>query len=219
MRFVIAVPEDVPGRLDAVVRRARELEDAWWSGRVERARAVRPAPGQLTAAARRQATAAAWQERHQHRAAGHLLGSRDRLVAHAVTLELAARGWDHDWPPVPDPAATTPGRRWGTVPLRLRAKISLELPSRLGDQVRSAAYWTSAEAVEQLQAWHDRYGRGPAGGDPDAPRAGVEALTERDRWRARVTTTGDIIRAGIIRAITAGAPTPPPAPGAPTGAD
>ncbi|MFJ3206045.1 hypothetical protein [Streptomyces sp. NPDC086989] len=59
-------------------------------------------------------------------------------------------------------------------------------------------YWTNQPYVRALQAWTDRWGPGPAAGRCSAS---AEALAERARSAAQVTTTGDVVRAGLERVL------------------
>lgn len=157
------------------------------------------------------------------RARGELGGNRDLLVARALREELRVRGLDQEWAEPPEGEVDAPGRRWGTVASKpmgdggYDADLSIRLPAALAETVRRAAYWTSAEAVEALQEWDERWGRAgevvlrdgaldgvprevteaEAATRPSAPRAALEA---RDRLRAQVLTVGDLLRAAIDRA-------------------
>ncbi|MFE9724331.1 hypothetical protein ACFYQ5_12265 [Streptomyces sp. NPDC005794] len=132
---------------------------------------------------------------------GEILDSLDRLAALGVRLELAARGWACPWPDYPEEArgpGKWPGSRDGGFP----EKLSLRLPADLEHQVRAACWHTSAAAITSLRGWRDRYPQ-------VVPRrrwapAGQESALETYRQLAdRVTTTGDIWRAGIQRVIDA----------------
>ena len=166
---------------------------------------------------------------------GEFTGTRDDLVAQALRAELRARGLDKEWPAPPDGEVDAPGRRWGTPPSRQMgeggydARLSLKLPHDLAETLRRAAYWTSQAAVEALQEWDERWGKGPeitlqeaerdgvpgqlallaAAGRPSAPQA---ALNARDELRARILTTGDLIRAAVNRAVGSGQAELPEAP-------
>lgn len=67
------------------------------------------------------------------RETGKLADSLDALVAFGVRAELAARGWDRDWPPLPA-QAKNPGRQPGT---------RNSLTSALSRQRRKKAYTRS----------------------------------------------------------------------------
>lgn len=227
MRFVCVVPEELGEELDAAAAEAGQRERDWWSAARllvdERFSPVSGAEASAAAAVRRAERRAAIDEMRERgevaRAAGLLLGSRDRLVAFHLRQLLVDRGWDRAWPEVPG-GGSRPGRRWGSPNRAFRARVSLDLPDDLGIQVRRSAYWVSAEAVEQLQVWADRFGPGPAsalylepvaralGGGPGGPRA--LDLADRDRLRDQVVTAGDILRAAMTASVAADAPEPPP---------
>lgn len=233
VRFVVAVPEGVPAALAQVVDQARAAEEAWWEQvRHElQERWLTPTTCRDRARWRREMTAAR-QLRAQLRQAGDLLGSRDRLVAHHVHAELVARGWDQEWPAVPAHEVSSPGRRWGVVssPVPLIERLSVDLPDPLGARVRAAAHWSSAEATAALQEWWETFGDGPIVTDRLGGQAALlgrmlhalgtltgqgphrDDFAARAALRAQITTTADLVRAGIGRAITAGAPSAPPLP-------
>lgn len=219
MRFFVAVHKGTLEALDVVVQAAIKHEREWWEERVKAAKEI----GQAGAAAGhrgalRAALAEARAERAQLRAAGELVGSRDRLMSHTASQVLARKGWDVDWPPLPTGAGSERGRRWGVTPADppYAERLSLDLTESVGTQVRTAAHWVSAEAVQHLQEWFDRWGDGPAATDrEDAPvaTAGLiahalhapryEDLAERDAWRARIVTSGDILRMAADAALAA----------------
>ncbi|MFJ8697067.1 hypothetical protein [Streptomyces roseolilacinus] len=132
---------------------------------------------------------------------GELLDSVDRLATLGVRRELTSRGWDHLWPDYPE-EARGPGRWPGSPDGGFPEKLTLRLPADLEHQVRAACWHTSADAIAALLDWRDRYPR-------VVPRrhrapAGQEcALEAYRRLSARVTTTGEIWRAGIRRGIDA----------------
>lgn len=178
----------------------------------------------LTAAGRRKLKAegkkARWKSRHGARVPGaerlrlrvefaeHLAGLRERgalldTVPAVVTLGarrmLAARGWDHDWPPLP-PEARLPGRWPGSVDLGVPERIVVRLDPALVERVRAACWHTSAPAMAQLRAWRDR---NPGVVFDDA------ALGEYAELARQVVTPGDAWRDGLDLAL----PLPPrPAP-------
>jgi hypothetical protein len=132
---------------------------------------------------------------------GQLLDSLDAVVMLEVRAELRARGWDHDWPPLPA-EALIPGRWPGSRDGGYPEKLPVRLPAGLVLRVRSACWHTSAEAIGQLRDWRDRW--------PDAlpTRAFREhhedqALTEYEELAAKVTTTGEVWRSAIERLVDA----------------
>ncbi len=132
-----------------------------------------------------------------------------------------------DGPYEPIPAGHHgPGRRWGTVSSSgdpgdggYDGRMSVRLPAALADQLRRACYWTNLPTEIALQAWTDRYGDGP---DVILRRAEIrnggavtgldflaalssrrpirEAIIERDKLRAKIVTTGMILRDAVLRA-------------------
>ncbi|MDX2567493.1 hypothetical protein [Streptomyces scabiei] len=152
-------------------------------------------PGREAAAKRAQ-----WAMYKAHlRERGELVDTLDVLVTNGVRAELADRGWDHEWPPVPQQALNMgrwPGSRDGAWP----EGVTVRLPSGLYTTTLSACWHTSTEAIEKLRDWRDKY--------PDAmptrqfrSQAEDEALDEYNRLADQVTTTGAIWRAAVTRGI------------------
>ncbi|MCX5174322.1 hypothetical protein ACFWBF_35565 [Streptomyces sp. NPDC060028] len=128
-----------------------------------------------------------------------LVDSLDRLAALGVRRELQAQGWDRPWPGCPEEArgpGRWPGSRDGGFPERL----SLRLPVDLASKVRDACWYTSADAIAALLDWRDRYPR-VRPRRHWAPPGQEEALEIYRRLAARVTTPGEVWRAGIQRGI------------------
>ncbi|MFD4412443.1 hypothetical protein [Streptomyces sp. NPDC058475] len=224
MKFHVAVTEDALKALNALRKAERDREEEWIAAR--RKELILPGMSRRAAAAMRSDIRA---RVARMRRTGEFSGTRDDIVTRAVREELRARGMDRKWPKPPEGAIETPGRPWGTPPSAPMGdggytdRVSVNLPYSLGYTVRRAAYWTSKEAVEALQDWADRWGDGvdvtlreaerdgipaelplmSAAGRPSAPQSALEI---RDRLRARVITTGDLIRAAIDRATGARQP-------------
>jgi hypothetical protein len=200
MRFFIAVNEGISDQLNALAAIESEHERDWWDRRVEAFTRPPGSPPGTRRAAMRELRA----ERARLRADGTLLGSRDRLVAHFADLLLRQEGWRRDWPAPPPGALTTRGRRWGVViDQPFPERLSLDLPAELGECVRRAAHWLSAEPTAALIEWYGRFGDGPAARTPDEKsrsrflkpnRADLDA---RDNWRSQVITTGRILRSAV----------------------
>ncbi|MFD9817157.1 hypothetical protein [Streptomyces sp. NPDC059080] len=134
---------------------------------------------------------------------GQLLDSLDALATLGVRRELADRDWNRPWPACP-PQARDLGRWPGSADGGFPEQLPLRLPTSLENQVRAACWYTSFEAIEALEDWRRRY--------PQViPRrrwapAGLEsALDAYDQLALRVTTTGEIWRAGIERGMDAAA--------------
>ncbi|MCX4481970.1 hypothetical protein OOK44_36955 [Streptomyces cellulosae] len=224
MKFHVAVTEDALEALNARRKEEREREEEWIAAR--RKELILPGMSRRAAAAVRRDIRA---RVARMRRTGEFGGTRDDIVTRAVREELRARGLDRKWPKPPEGEVEAPGRPWGTPPSApmgdggYTERVSVNLPYNLGETVRRAAYWTSKEAVEALQDWADRWGDGvdvalreaerdgipaelalmSAAGRPSAPQSALEI---RDRLRAKVLTTGDLIRAAIDRATGASQP-------------
>jgi hypothetical protein len=147
---------------------------------------------------------AAWlTEVQRQRLAGELFDTQDVIVEYGVREELRARGWDHDqWDEAPD-EAWNPGRWPGSRDCGISGypeRLSARLDDALVRRTVAACWWTSAPAIEQLQAWRDRH--------PDIVPPRYE-LDEEGRTRLtgplatymrladQITTTGTIWRAGV----------------------
>ncbi|MGK4586008.1 hypothetical protein [Kitasatospora sp. HPMI-4] len=224
VQFTVAVVEERLRLLDLVAAMAAGEERAWLAKQREGHLGLRA--GRLAKA--RRATRELLSERRE---TGLLAGSRDWLLVPGVRAELTARGWDRDWPPIP-PGALAAGRRWGTDPGRYEGKhdegetrflgrLGVRLPHEVGERLQRACYWHNAEIERQLQEWADTWGDGPDvimrqsirehGGVTvlagmlaalaTAPPA--EALVQRGELRAKVVTTGDVLRAALDHALAA----------------
>jgi hypothetical protein len=222
VQYVVALREADLQRLTEISRAFAQEEKEWLAGRRRAHKGLR---GGELARARAQLRA----ELAHERAEGRLIGSRDLLVAQELRQVLAARGWDKAWS-APESGAIGPGRRWGVERDRylmergededagFKGRLATRLPAELGEQLRRACYWHCKDAVEQLQAWADRYGDGPEvilrqaerandGGIPTtamlsaamSKRPNAAAFRERDRLRAEIITTGDLVRDAVAR--------------------
>ncbi|MFD7590863.1 hypothetical protein ACFV84_36095 [Kitasatospora sp. NPDC059811] len=218
-QFVVGVDTDPLALLNARVEAERAKDEAW----LAKAREV------LAGLSKRQAASERREIRRRHatlRAAGKLAGTRDLVMARALRAELEARGLDQEWPEPPRGEVDAPGRRLGVSPRRhgrqigeggFPQRLAVTVDLELATTVRRAAYWTSAEVYEQLRAWELRWGDGPEVALREAERNGVpgplallsaagrraapaEALEERERLRALILTTGDLVRAAVDRA-------------------
>ncbi|WP_052438347.1 hypothetical protein [Streptacidiphilus jiangxiensis] len=76
------------------------------------------------------------------------------MIMLEVRAELSAHGWDRNWPAAPA-EAMLPGRWPGSRDRGSPEKVPVRLPTRLIEQVRSAYWHTSAEAIGLLRNWHD----------------------------------------------------------------
>lgn len=221
MQFVIVLPADDAHALEDVVEQAREREETW---RSEARRLVDEAHAGAYGREEREAQRRALEDLRarleQGRREGKLLGSRSRLIGWHLEAAMAARGWEgRQWPALPENQTRRPGRRWGSrnrPKSEERARLAIDLPAELGEQLRRACYWHSQPAADKLAAWADRFGPVPlsilgAALQADAgtgPKA--KDMTERDELRRQIVTTADVLREAIDRAITADLPEPPP---------
>ncbi|MFJ2087492.1 hypothetical protein ACIOBK_33545 [Micromonospora chokoriensis] len=208
-QFVVAVEEEVLLAVRARVAREAALEQRWWQQRREELGVQ-----WLHGSRRRQALAELRQDRRRRREAGEYLPTQRHLLTFFVRQALADRGWNRRYDPIPVGEQGMPGRPLGRSPLSvlsaglgLTERLYVELPDVVGEQVRRAAYWESAEAVRKLLAWADRYGKGPAAEGAEGFAAemrqamgmgpSAEALRQRDELRRQVLTTGDILRCAV----------------------
>ncbi|MFJ9846331.1 hypothetical protein ACIRYZ_39005 [Kitasatospora sp. NPDC101155] len=218
-QFVVGVDTEPLLRLEVRVAEERARDEAW----------LKAARADLVGLTKRQAAEERRRIRQRHaslRAAGTLAGTRDLVMARALRAELRARGLDQEWPEPPRGEVDAPGRRLGVSPRRhgrqvgdggFPERLAVVLPPELATTVRRAAYWTSAEVYEELLAWELRWGDGPEVALRQAERSGApaqlallvaagrraapaDALEERERLRARLLTTGDLVRAAVDRA-------------------
>ncbi|GLW75335.1 hypothetical protein Kpho02_76320 [Kitasatospora phosalacinea] len=223
VQYTVAVVEERLRLLDLVADLAADEERAWLEKEREGHVGLR---GGKLALARRLTREKLARERE----AGALAGSRDWLLVPGVRAELAARGWDKDWKPIPA-GALAAGRRWGTDPARYQDKhdegetkflgrLALRLPAEVGERLQRACYWHNAKIEAELQRWADQWGDGPEvimresirehGGVTMLAAMGaaltstppMEELDRRAELRAQVVTTGDLIRAALDHALT-----------------
>ncbi|MFD6879694.1 MULTISPECIES: hypothetical protein [unclassified Streptomyces] len=194
--MVIAVPPDELTRLDALVQEQQTAETRWQAG-AERDADVLKLRGPELRAARARIRA----ERDRLRANGTHLVSRLRALAPALRAELDHRGLLQEWDPIPEGAQRAGQTLGGTGPNRgtgLTARLVVSLTEALWTPLHRGVYWTNEPHVRALETWKDRWGAGPAAGRPAAP---PEALTERERIAAHITTTGEIIRTALAHTI------------------
>jgi hypothetical protein len=217
MKFHVALTEASHDGVIQYAKDERKREEVWI--RERRRELLTPGLSRREAAAVRRTVRA---EVTRKRRSGEFGGNRDQIITRAVREELTARGLDRKWPKPPEGETDAPGRRWGTPPSQpygeggYTRRLSINLPHTLGETVRRAAYWTSKDAVEALQEWADRWGDGIDVALREAERNGIPAelalataaghlsapqtaLEIRDRLRAQVLTTGDLLRAAVDR--------------------
>ncbi|MFF8992578.1 hypothetical protein ACF09H_22085 [Streptomyces sp. NPDC014983] len=135
------------------------------------------------------------------RQAGELLDVVDALAVFGITQELEARGWATRRFKQAPAEARLPGRWPGSRDGGYKESVHLQLPSKTAARVLNACWATSAPYIARLRDWRDR--------NPGivVPRGQLDAdeltgpLAEYERLAARVTTVGDIYRAGLRRGI------------------
>lgn len=125
------------------------------------------------------------------REAGELRDSEQRVFEHGLREMLAAYGWDKKWPPLPT-EGRKPGRWWGSQDHGWAESIPIRIDAALAEQVRSACWHTSVEAIRELHRWRDR--------NPEETDD-VEELGKYWALSALVTTPGDAWRDGLMRAV------------------
>jgi hypothetical protein len=205
-RFNVAVPEGTRDALDQALRAHRDAERAWLEDRRERA-------AFLMGRQRREALRQIRIDLAAERDAGRLLGTRGALLTHHLRAVLTERRLDRRWPPIP-PGTIRSGRPTGRShsahSYLWPERVNVDLPDDLAEQMQRAAHHTSAKAAAELEAFADRWGKGPLlatntlelltaalGGTPSA-----DDLQRRRDLRAKITTTGDLLRAAIHHATT-----------------
>lgn len=207
--FVVAVEEHVPRALATRATMFASQEREWMAKR-----RAEMGVDFLRGGERRAVLRQIRQMRDELRAVGELRGTQSGLMTFHTGRVLTAKGWDGVYPALPAGEAAVPGRPVGRSPdpdLPLSARLAVELPDQMGEQVRRAAYWVSEPAVRELHRWDERFGRGPAAGGVEGfvaemrsamgsgPRA--EDLRRREELRAQVVTVGDILRAAAAAAL------------------
>jgi hypothetical protein len=223
--FVVVV-DDLTTKQKALAERVkteREREHDWWSAALDQALAAAGDCG----ADRRAARAALRAERTRRRADGEFLATRDLLLTASMRVVLDRRGYAHEWDEPPAGAYALPGRPVGVSPHDAayidsarqdkRPLLRVEFPDDLGETIRRATYWVSKPHIDQLLQWADRYGPGPGAAEGEAakgnPAAGLmmlaaalnppsaAAMQARRELRAKIVTTGDLIRECVAEAL------------------
>lgn len=184
-KFEVAVEDGVAEQVGTVVQAHVDEAAAWWKTRLAQVQAI-GAP-----AVRRSALADLRAERERRRAAGEHFDTMSAVIVHQLIAVLDEKGWRaRRWRPIPHNEGELPGRRWGVAPNsrgELTGRLRVHLPADLAELVRRATWWTSAPATAKLQAL--------AGFRTLSP----DQLDERERLRAQVITTGDLIREAAER--------------------
>ncbi|MGW1643086.1 hypothetical protein [Streptomyces lavendulae] len=194
--MVTAVPPDELARLDALVQEQQTAETRW-QARAEQDAGVLRLRGPELRAARARIRA----ERDRLRENGTHRVSRLRALAPALHAELDHRGLLQDWDPIPEGSQRAGQTLGGTGPNRgtgLTARLVISLTDDLWTPLHRGVYWTNQPHVQALELWKDRWGPEPTTGSTAAT---PDALTERTRIAAHITTTGDIIRTALTHTL------------------
>ncbi|MFD5512608.1 hypothetical protein ACFWIB_33255 [Streptomyces sp. NPDC127051] len=126
--------------------------------------------------------------------------TRWRALEPALRTELETRGLLREWEPIPEGAQQAGQNLGGTGPYGgagYTARLCLTLPDALAVPLLRGVYWTNVPHVQALEAWGDRWGTDAA----SRRAAPAEALAERARTAAQITTTGTILRAALHHTI------------------
>lgn len=118
---------------------------------------------------------------------GELLDTAAAVLAVGVRAELAARGWDREWPDAPETAIS--GRWPGSRSTGWPERIGANLPVGLVEQVRAACWHSSP--IDELREFRDSFPGLLTG----------RRLREYDELTAQLTTPGEIWRAGFGRVL------------------
>jgi hypothetical protein len=126
------------------------------------------------------------------RRSGLILDTIDRVAEVGVAAALAHRGWDHQWPRVPE-AGRFKGRWPGAVDQNgeYRASVPFVLSEGLARRVHAACWHTSAPAIKALWEWNTE------AAIVRRREENIDSGVEYQRLVAEVTTVGDIGRAGL----------------------
>ncbi|MFF8506413.1 hypothetical protein ACF07L_38115 [Streptomyces anulatus] len=222
MPFVVALEPASLAALNEVVKAGRKAEQTYLTA-LRKTYGIAGLRGKALSVARAEIR----KEMRRLRELGQLAGTRDLVVAREVRAELARRGMNQEYAPIPAEDAGTPGRRVGTgprhygrvadEPTRLTSRMYVKLPGPLAEQLTRGCYWTSAPAVTALWEWQDRWGDGPEVIFREAQRSGAvtllhlwaaalaprpdaDAILKKSELQEQIVTTGDIIRAAVQRA-------------------
>ena len=151
-------------------------------------------------------------ERARHRAAlqahlrelrhtGDLLDTIPAVVEFGAWMLLEDRGWNHDWPKLPD-EARLPGRWPGSREIGLPERITVKVGAQIADRMRAACWFTSAKAIAELHAWRDTH---------PGKVYDQDLLDEYEELAAQVDTPGDAWR-DSLECVLPLPPRPAPAP-------
>ncbi|MDD9383077.1 hypothetical protein M8Z33_41825 [Streptomyces sp. ZAF1911] len=185
--MVVAVSPADLDRLDALVQEQQTAETRWQAGAEQDANLL-ALRGPALRAARTRIRA----ERDRLRENGRHRVSRLHALAPALRTELEHRGLLRDWDPIPEGAQRAGQTLGGAGPhsgTGLTARLVVSLSEALWTPLQRGVYWTNQPHVHALENWKDVWPTGSA--------APPEALTERTRITAHITTTGHILRTAL----------------------
>jgi len=193
-RAVVVASE--PCYVEALAAKAKYLrrrDREWWRTRHNRVKGIAD-PGE-----RRQALAELYAERDRLRLAGELFDSASAIVAHYLRAELIARGWwDKRWPAPRRGLGAMPGRRWGSPDNPNGPSWQPGRDASDHDEAAPDTSWSARKCVSLDPGLVDRLQRATLKVSEPATRllqAGI-----RPGGGQRVVTTGEVLRAVLIRA-------------------
>lgn len=194
--MVIAVlPTDL-ARLDAYVDAHKTAEARWQASAEQQAGLLN-----LRGPALRATRARIRGERDRLRETGTHQVTRWRALAPQLRAELDARGLLREWEPIPEGAQQAGQNPGGTGPhggAGYTARLCVTLPDTLAVPLLRGVYWTNLPHLQALEQWGDQWGT-----DTVSRRAApAEALDERARTAAQITTTGTVLRQALHRTIS-----------------
>lgn len=185
--MVVAVSPADLDRLDALVQEQQTAETRWQAGAEQDANLL-ALRGPEFRAARTRIRA----ERDRLHESGRHRVSRLHALAPALRTELEHRGLRREWDPIPEGAQRAGQTLGGAGPhsgTGLTARLVVSLPQGLWAPLQRGVYWTNQPHVQALETWKDAWPTGTA--------VPTEALNERTRITAHITTTGHILRTAL----------------------
>ncbi|MFB9593740.1 hypothetical protein [Streptomyces racemochromogenes] len=194
--MVLAVHPEALERLDALVRDHQAAEERWLAEETKREQLAL-----LRGAERRAGQARLRAGRHERRESGLHRPTRALVLAPGLRAEPEHRGLMKDWEPVPTEAPRAGQTLGGTGPRAgagLTGRLVVALPEALSVPLVRGVYWSNQPHLQALQAWTDQWGPGPAAGRSAAP---PDALAKRELIARHITTTGEIVRTALDRAL------------------
>lgn len=200
-KFVVVAEPELVAALRAKKALYAVLADRWWLPRLHAARSV------PRTTERRRAREELDKQRRTLRRKGQLLDTINAIMTHHLAIEMTARGWDHEWKPLPEGVAGMSGRRWGSLGNEgtpWTGTLPISIDGELAEQLLRATYWTSEPATTALQELADARAN-----DEVSP---TEYAVRYSRLAKQVITGPQVLRAALIRATHAFFPTTEPLP-------